>query len=1250
MTAVAARRRAPRVPGLPLGSLPAVFEPQALYHFTDPGSFGTDYSGNAKTLTLEGTSGDDTGLTGDAYDQQGQSDRWYRSDADLRIAGDLSLLMLVKTPVSFADPAAIVLQCANANSFAAERQYEIAFFGPGSLGTYGVPESIYLSWNSSGGDYGGAFPYTFPSDTWLAVAVTRRASDGRCYCVVNGEVIGTFVVPTMPNGGASTVFSLGNHGWSVPADRRPYQGLIQTVGVYSSYLPLSAAVWLSKATYDTRPTSKGFGPARLTRSNSPEGLWLFKDATNWGLDSSGNGNHLTTTGTFTPSTGRDGETCVNDDSGGLLSLSVANSAPFRTTGAITLEAVVYAGINVDDSRLIAGFSENAETEDENILWSLRLEEISGVLHFNWAQENGAGNNNTYISTFSFAGDRWVHVAATRDAAGTGIKFYLNGLLVESTTLANAATGGTSARLHLTQSLFSVDPYNFEYPMEGVKVSLAELSHSAIAKSYINTFYSSKTGLQSRSTEPRLPDLRAQPEALWLLNGAGAPKLADSSENARALTLATGTEVSAAGPEEGSTAWHFDGATRLGSTDAAFDIDYPVSVMCWFRLDASINTFNAIFGYGDNEGGSDAYYGVIVEDGSPPTIDASIKSGSAEWVTSGTGTRAKTIEVEKERWYHCALVKPTPEALVLYLDGVVRAEQYETLVAAGVPATKEFNVGAKAGASFPHFFQGRISGVKFFPRALGPADVQNEYRMGRGRPAVQGPLRGLSNRYNPVAQWHFNNSDRWGYNILNEEDNDYTADYEAQPTGAAPITASAPWGGAAWQQDSTSGLQVSAVESTGLRSVELTLQLLVYPISGTAGRRDCTILAGPTDTEADNVVWAFGLFEVANGRVQLLFMHEYGAGTNEIVQTIYEFEQDLWSHIAVTRNAAGDELRFYHNGQHVETIAVNAFTGGDGSASTLEFGRDVTAGSNDARCVFAGHKVHHTALSETVLRSEYDYAFNGRPLPRITGGTRVAPALPMGLPDVSHLDASRRGSYFNDGAGTDAVKEPGQRLLRINNLVEAVGGYLEGYDGTTPVLGAPQHAPVYIERKYGPGFFFDGSMSARDEAGTFSADLPDGDNDRCIFLVVSEVRNFPGLAKNIYGWAGAVGDRWTCDVNSSGFWDFDPGSSGSAVGGLRNQIQVIRHSYDSGTGIIDIQVNGGVVQSDSNEGPLTTDNNSGLVLGTFPWNALASASYQLPRDNSNYILHEHMIYSSVPTAPVMAAQAAALYRKWARREY
>jgi len=302
------------------------------------------------------------------------------------------------------------------------------------------------------------------------LTLTRNADGVTHNFYLNGVHLETVVAGTGPDGGGSATLNVGAFSGSV--DR--FDGSIWDVLVLDT--ELSGAEVLDEYQRQAgagQTSSHTVGRALHDTTYSPLALYQLQGD---GTDNSGNGKDLTPTGTpvFEP---------------GWVGLGLQGSAShrytradtdFEITGAISICALVRPGPVTGNDTIVA-YADSGETEAANALFWFYF--IGTNLSF--SHEYGAGNNEIFSTTVDVNPNEWVWVGVTRDAAGTGVNLYLNGVSVGSTTFANAPTGGTSGNLNICALPGGSEPY--DGTLQSLKIIGSELSSAQMKAEYDRCF-------------------------------------------------------------------------------------------------------------------------------------------------------------------------------------------------------------------------------------------------------------------------------------------------------------------------------------------------------------------------------------------------------------------------------------------------------------------------------------------------------------------------------------------------------------------------------------------------------------------------------------------------------------------------------------------------------------------------------------------------------------------------------------------
>lgn len=197
-------------------------------------------------------------------------------------------------------------------------------------------------------------------------------------------------------------------------------------------------------------------PLKLDTTYNPVALWNFDGNLN---DEGSAGETLTVArGSTTYATGHAHATkgfLFRDANTGIDGTTDPAPASLRITGDLTAQVVMRwaeFGIGAFGSELVSCKGDTL-SEAENLLYSIDLQDIAGVMSPQFQWEHGAGSTRVTVSapsTYTLTPHRWYHIVCRRTDAGSGNSFgelFVNGKLLASATHPNA-TGGTLSLIQI----------------------------------------------------------------------------------------------------------------------------------------------------------------------------------------------------------------------------------------------------------------------------------------------------------------------------------------------------------------------------------------------------------------------------------------------------------------------------------------------------------------------------------------------------------------------------------------------------------------------------------------------------------------------------------------------------------------------------------------------------------------------------------------------------------------------------------
>jgi hypothetical protein len=215
--------------------------------------------------------------------------------------------------------------------------------------------------------------------------------------------------------------------------------------------------------------------------HSPLGLYQLNGD---GTDSSGNNRDLSNQ-SGTPTYG-DGFVSLAFEQDGNVGLTRADNT-YEILGAISVYAIAKLITTSNANYTIACYDGGDETEANNNIWDLDLVSTAGELSVRYFHEYGTGNNELLLpSGIDISRNEWVWAGFTRDSAGTGVKVFLNGKVIGSTTFSNAPTGGSTSDFFIGRT--SLDGVNiFTGKIQSVKIVGSELTEAEMKAEYQRVF-------------------------------------------------------------------------------------------------------------------------------------------------------------------------------------------------------------------------------------------------------------------------------------------------------------------------------------------------------------------------------------------------------------------------------------------------------------------------------------------------------------------------------------------------------------------------------------------------------------------------------------------------------------------------------------------------------------------------------------------------------------------------------------------
>jgi len=215
----------------------------------------------------------------------------------------------------------------------------------------------------------------------------------------------------------------------------------------------------------------------LDNKYSPVALYNFNNTLN---DSSGNGYNLTVSGTEMYAK-------INNLAGfyfdGATYLTKTHEDALCSLGEITVETLINFTTTTTASQYICDNGNNDELETGNVAFSFFISSGVGISYF---AEHITGVNITYSSSARPPKSSLCYIAITRNIAGTVLKFYINGILKNTSTTLTAPTGGTTGPFIIGARENAATPLTIGTTMLSFKLINSQLTDDQIMEEYMRS--------------------------------------------------------------------------------------------------------------------------------------------------------------------------------------------------------------------------------------------------------------------------------------------------------------------------------------------------------------------------------------------------------------------------------------------------------------------------------------------------------------------------------------------------------------------------------------------------------------------------------------------------------------------------------------------------------------------------------------------------------------------------------------------
>lgn len=211
--------------------------------------------------------------------------------------------------------------------------------------------------------------------------------------------------------------------------------------------------------------------------------YTYDNASNLGLDSSGNGNNLLTASGAVATTGKAGGGVDLNGSSGIL-YSASGTLTGLPTGASSYTVATWFNADPVGGTNVGGFLGWGNYGAGNSVNAFRLNGTNGLDNYWWGNDLVTGNVGDLIAGSGING--WHYVAATYDATTHINRIWLDGTQVASRTATGINAAGTNFAIGKT--------YGTEY-FDG-QLDNTAIFNTALTQSQIVAAMSGDVGLQS----------------------------------------------------------------------------------------------------------------------------------------------------------------------------------------------------------------------------------------------------------------------------------------------------------------------------------------------------------------------------------------------------------------------------------------------------------------------------------------------------------------------------------------------------------------------------------------------------------------------------------------------------------------------------------------------------------------------------------------------------------------------------------
>ncbi|MHC1716651.1 MAG: LamG domain-containing protein [Candidatus Dojkabacteria bacterium] len=477
------------------------------------------------------------------------------------------------------------------------------------------------------------------------------------------------------------------------------------------------------------------------------GYWKLDETSGSGaylLDSSGNANHATPTGT-TSIAGKIGN---GRNFGGNSTSDVVNAGSSSTLKPTSVTVETWIKPNVTDAAF-RGVVTNRANSGIASGYLISYGDAAGKIYFR-VTTNCSSWGITLASTTTLQTDRWYHVVAVF-TSGSG-KLYINGVEEASGVASgNICYDANSLRIGGESD---AGVYKFSGGIDEVRISNIVRTPAQIAKSYSNSagkysgeYISSSLDMGSSVSDATLswtpsgvatgdgetPYSATGLVAQWDFNGTSGTS-AVSGGSCSTSCNGTLTNMTTTGQDAAvGTGWTAnnrrwgDGAVMFDGTDdfvsipsmGTFSKDSSITLEAWVKSNVTDASTHEILSL---TGSSGSFVVKIVEN----NYLFRAQTGKA---TVGADNADDTIPVTFGNWYHVVGVFDSNQ-VKLYINGVLKATTNYNNALTSSANTNGWNIGKyiEIGTSY-YYWKGVIDSPKVYSRALSTNEILSNYQAG-----------------------------------------------------------------------------------------------------------------------------------------------------------------------------------------------------------------------------------------------------------------------------------------------------------------------------------------------------------------------------------------------------------------------------------------------------------------------------------------------------------------------------------------